>query len=201
MPVRLLAKLLGLLNSFSRALGQIVRLMTRSLYACLNPAYCSEEHWAAVTSLSDSAKEDLQFWESNIEKLNGFAITPIIPLITKCEVIAGDASGEGLYAAHFSGVNNTVYSRKLTLSEQSKSSTYREFLVILGIYTDSHSPISSLKGKQVLHLTDDKGVVSIFTIGSPKPALQAMALKVYMVANSLGMKLFFSWKSRDDPTM
>ena len=46
MPVRLLAQLLGLLNSFSRALGQIVRLMTRSLYACLNPAYFSEEHWA-----------------------------------------------------------------------------------------------------------------------------------------------------------
>ena len=79
----------------------------------------------------------------NIEKLNGFAITPVIPSITKCEVIAGDASGEGLYAAHFSGVNNTIYSRKLTLSEQSKSSTYRECLVILGIYTDSHGPISS----------------------------------------------------------
>ena len=28
-----------------------------------------------------------------------------------------------------------------------------------------------------------------------------MALKVVKVANSLGMKLFFSWKSRDDPTM
>merc|ERR1711873_242574 len=41
MLVRLLARLLGLLNSFSKALGQIVRLMTRSLYACLHPAYCS----------------------------------------------------------------------------------------------------------------------------------------------------------------
>ena len=82
MPVQLLAKLLGLLNSFSRALGQIVRLMTRSLYACLNPAYFSEECWAAVTSLSNSAKEELQFWESNIEKLNGFAITPVVPSIT-----------------------------------------------------------------------------------------------------------------------
>ena len=28
-----------------------------------------------------------------------------------------------------------------------------------------------------------------------------MALKVFKVANSLGMKLFFVWKSRDDPTM
>ena len=73
--------------------------------------------------------------------------------------------------------------------------------MILGIYTDSQGPISLFKGKQVLYLMDNKGVVSIFTIGSPKPALQAMAVKVFKVANSLGMKLFFHWKSRDDPTM
>ena len=73
--------------------------------------------------------------------------------------------------------------------------------MILGIYTDSLGPISSFKGKQILHLTDNQGVVSVFTIGSPKPKLQAMALKVYKVANSLGLKLHFHWKSREDPTM
>ena len=52
-----------------------------------------------------------------------------------------------------------------------------------------------------MHFTDNKGVVSVFTIGSTKPALQAMAVKVFQVANSLGLKLFFLWKSRDDPTM
>ena len=128
-------------------------------------------------------------------------ILPVVPSITKCEVFAGDASGEGLYAAHFSDVNITVYSRKLKLSEKSLSSTHRECLVILGIYTDSQSPISSFKGKRILHFTDNKGVVSVFTIGSTKPALQAMAVKVFRVANSLGLKLFFLWKSRDDPTM
>ena len=150
-PVRHLASFLGSLNSFSRALGQIVRLMTRSLYACLHPAYFSEERWGAFTSLTDSAKEELQFWEQNIEKLNRFFITPVVPSITKCEVIAGDASGEGLYATNFSDVNNAAYFRKLKLSEQSESSTYRECLVILGIYTVSQGPISLFKGKQVLH--------------------------------------------------
>ena len=131
MPVRLLARFLGLLNSFSRALGQIVSLMTRSLYTCLDPAY--QEGWEANTSLSELAKEELNFWEHNIKKLNGFSIAPVVPSITECEVIAGDASGQGLYAAHFSDVNNTIYSRKLTLSEQSQSSIYHEYLVILGI--------------------------------------------------------------------
>ena len=40
-----------------------------------------------------------------------------------------------------------------------------------------------------MHLTDNKGVVSVFMIGSPKSALQAMALKVYKVANHLNLEL------------
>ena len=154
MPVKLLAKFLDLLNSFSRALGQIVRLVTRCLYACLHLAYFSEEGWGAFTSLSDSAKEEIQFWELNIVKLNGFSIVPVVPSITKCEVFAGDASGEGLYTAHFSDVNNTVYSRKLKLSEKSLSSTHCECLVILGFYTDPRSPIGLFKGKRILHFMD-----------------------------------------------
>ena len=90
---------------------------------------------------------------------------------------------------------------KLKPAEKSESSAYRECLVILVIFTENLSPISSFKGKQILHFTDNKGVVSVFTIGSPKPALQAMTVKVFKAANSLGMKLFFHWKSRDDPTM
>ena len=59
MPVRLLASFLGLLNSFSRALGQVVRLMTRQLYKCLGPAHNSPEEWNANTSLSLEAKVEL----------------------------------------------------------------------------------------------------------------------------------------------
>ena len=105
MPVRLLAKFLGTLNSFSRALGQVVRPMTRYLYSCLQPAYIAKKKWNSVTSLTESAKEELFFWEFDIVKLNGFAISPVTPSITTCEIIAGDASGEGLYAARFSDKN------------------------------------------------------------------------------------------------
>ena len=72
---------------------------------------------------------------------------------------------------------------------------------MLGIYTESLSQIFPCRCNQILHLTDNKGVVSVFTIGSPKPDLQAVATRVYKVANSLGLKLYFQWKSREDPTM
>ena len=47
-----------------------------------------------------------------------------------------------------------------------------------------------------MHLTDNKGVVSVFTIGYPKKYLQSMAVKVYMAANKLNLKLHFSCRSR-----
>ena len=66
MPVRLLASFLGLLNSFSKALRQVVRLMTRQLYKCLSLAHNSVEEWNANTSLSSEAKVELDFWRAKI---------------------------------------------------------------------------------------------------------------------------------------
>merc|ERR1711873_308733 len=83
------------------------------------------------------------------------------------------------------------FSRKLTANEKLESSTYRECPVILGIYTNPSSPIHSFKGHQILHLTDNRCVVSIFNIGSPKKHLQSMAVKVYKAANRLNLKLHF----------
>ena len=118
MPVRLLATFLGLLNSFSRALGQIVRLMTRQLYKCLSPAHNTMEKWESNTSLSSEAKVELDFWRTKIKKLNSFSIDTVIPLpITACEVVAGDASGDGSYSAEFSDKNETLMSRKFTAFE------------------------------------------------------------------------------------
>ena len=45
MAVRFLAWFLGLLNLFSKALGQVARLMTRNLYFCFHPTYFSKERW------------------------------------------------------------------------------------------------------------------------------------------------------------
>ena len=117
--------------------------MTRNLYPCLEPAY--SKGWGSFPSLTVSAREDISFWEANLVKLNGFAISPVTPSITSCEIIAGDASGFGLYAAKFSGTKQTVYSRKLTQTERLESSTYRECLTIIGIYMASSSHIHMFK--------------------------------------------------------
>ena len=69
----------------------------------------------------------------------------IIPSITVCEVVAGDASGIGHYVAKFSDTNETLMSQKFTTFEQQQSSTYRESLDVTDLYTTSHSPVVSFK--------------------------------------------------------
>ena len=61
-----------------------------------------------------------------------------------------------------------MMSRKFTTFEQKQSSTFRESLVVLDLYTKSSSPIVKFKRQQIMHLTDNKGVVSVFTIDLPK---------------------------------
>ena len=173
--------------------------MTRRLYVCLKPAYSNG--CESLTSLTVEAREELEFWECNLVKLNGFAISPITPSITTCELVAGDALGVGPSTAKFLGKQETVYSRKLTFSERKESSTYRECLAILDLYTDSSSPIHSFRRHEILHLTDNQGVVSVFTVGSPKEKLQSMAVAVFRAANQLNLKLHFQWKPRTDPVM
>ena len=93
--------------------------MTRNSYSCLHPAYFSQERWSTYTSLSDLVMDELRFWETNISKLNDFAISPITPSIITCEVIAGVVSGKGLYAAQFFRYESNIYSRRLAAAKES----------------------------------------------------------------------------------
>ena len=79
--------------------------MTRQLYNYLYPAYNSKDKWQSNTILTLDAEVEINFWESNIVRLNGFFIKPVLPTITVCEIVAGDASEKGHYAAKFSDKN------------------------------------------------------------------------------------------------
>ena len=121
------------------------------------------------------------------KKLNGFAIKPVIPSITSCQLVAGDASGIGTYMAKFSDESETLLSRQFTAFERRQSSTYRESLGVCDLYSCVDSSIVRFKGQQILHVTDNQGVETIFQIGSPVEALQKMAVKVYLAANRLNI--------------
>ena len=59
--------------------------MTRQLYKCLYLAYNAKEKWDSNTLLSLDAMVELDFWEANIRKINGFSIKPVLSSGTVCD--------------------------------------------------------------------------------------------------------------------
>ncbi|CAH3172552.1 unnamed protein product [Porites lobata] len=62
-----LASVAGQLNSMFLAIGNIVRLMSRAMYAQIS----AQNSWFSNFYLEDSVVEELVFWQSNLDHLNG----------------------------------------------------------------------------------------------------------------------------------
>ena len=69
------------------------------------------------------------------------------------------------------------------------------------VFSSTNSLVSQFKNSKVIHFTDNKGVVSIFTIGSLKKQLQSMVANFYRSCNYWNIKIHFSWKPRESPVM
>ena len=65
-----LAKLCGFLNSLSLAMGPVVRLFTRNMYACI----AASSSWNDVVLANAGVKDELKFWLNNIHHFNGYSI-------------------------------------------------------------------------------------------------------------------------------
>lgn len=62
-----LASVAGQLNSMFLAIGNIVRLMSRAMYAQIS----AQNSWFSNCYLNESVVEELVFWQSNLDHLNG----------------------------------------------------------------------------------------------------------------------------------
>ena len=65
-----LASVAGQLNSMFLVIGNIVRLMSRSMYAQI----LAQNSWFSNFYLEDSVVEELVFWQSNLDHLNSSRI-------------------------------------------------------------------------------------------------------------------------------
>ena len=65
-----LASVAGQLNSMFLAIGNIVRLMSRAMYAQIS----AQNSWFSNFYLEDSVVEELVFWRSNLDHLNSSRI-------------------------------------------------------------------------------------------------------------------------------
>ena len=63
--VKLLARLVGMLQAVKSATGPIVAVLTRSLYHVV----ASAPNWSSFVWLSDMAKHEIDWWLSNLDKV------------------------------------------------------------------------------------------------------------------------------------
>ena len=131
--VRSLARFVGLLQSCGRALGGIVRLRTRLLYAWLNEKL-EIGSYDFYHALSEKEKEELSFWISNLNDLNGYFFDPKLSCLETNFSVVTDASSSGMFGYQISSSYEILLRKMFTAEEVKSSSTVRELLALKNIY-------------------------------------------------------------------
>lgn len=183
---RSLAQLTGIIISMGLALGQVSRLMTRSLYVNLNSAP-SLSSWI---SLSEDAVKEIHFWIDNFAEVVG---EPIWKLSPKVDVISfSDASGTG-WGGYLVNMSDTVARGNWSAEDLHESSTFRELKAVrLVLESFAHLIIN----KECVQRTDNQGTCSVLCNGSRIPKLQKEAVRIFALCRAQGIRLTPEWIPR-----
>ena len=192
------ASIVGLLQSCARALGPVVRIMTRTCYGWLKKNL-ERVSWNGYAAFPGNCREELSFWIDNIEILNGFLFSSRKEELQFQYELCGDASQKGLFCFQYSSSEEVVLRRLLTSDEKKKSSTFREMLVLHEVY--AKSSIEKYSGLVLRHLVDNQAVMWIMSVGSRNPELQIMVKEIFLNCRKWDVRLVVEWRSRDDPLL
>ena len=181
-----LASLIGLIISLAACVGNVTRIMTRSLYEVLD----SKVSWYSRVKLTDLAMQEILFWKHNAQSLNG---RPAWVTETKLsKIVYSDASDHACGA--FVQSEGKLFQQNWSPEESAKSSTWRE---LKAVQLALESFANELNGQQVAWFTDNANVVSIVNQGSKVKDLQTLALSIFTTCLSLNISVEMKWIPRD----
>ena len=174
-----LASVAGQLNSMFLAIGNIVRLMSRAMYAQIS----AQNSWFSNFYLEDSVVEELVFWQSNLDHLNGRRIWFKSSAV---RVAYSDASDTG-YGGYIVELGPQVAAQGVWSADLAKeSSTMREILAVRKVL-QSFAP--KLAGLWVKRHTDNQNVARIISVGSGKSGLQSEAKRIFEICVHHGISI------------
>ena len=151
------------------AIGNIVRFMSRSIYAQIS----AQSSWFSTFSLEHSVVEELLFWQSNLDHLNGRRIWFKSSAV---RVAYSDASDTG-YGGYIVDLGPQVAAQGVYSADLAKeSSTIREIVAVRKVL---HSFAPKLAGLCVKWHTDHQNVARIIDVGSRKSSLQVEAKRFF----------------------
>ena len=82
----------------SMAIGNLTRLMTRSIFSCI----ARRKNWSSNLQLDSDALNELNFWLSRIDENNG---SPMLPQSSCVGIVYSDAGETGLGGGGRGGVS------------------------------------------------------------------------------------------------
>ena len=129
--VRMIAKIAGLLGSFTLAMGSVARFYSRGMLSQVAKVV-SKEGWESSCIPDEKVVGELRFWEDNLRKLNGWTMR-VLEDTTYCKEgcinMFSDASDFQLAGAQIEDGEvswDTRFKVALTEEERSARSTFRE---------------------------------------------------------------------------
>lgn len=186
---RHLAKITGMIASMHFVIGQLGRLMTRSLYAKV----MSSSYWDSFRNIEPESPEwaELCFWSDNIDNIN---IKQLFPVRTIQGSISVYSDASDVACAAFSPhIAESIAHKTWSDSEKHKSSTWRELKCIeWGIRALSNF----LSDKRVQWFTDNQNCEVIVNAGSSKPDLHSLALSIFSFCKEKSIDLSILWVPR-----
>ena len=183
-----ISRVTGRLISMQPALGKIVFLTTRCMYAFL----AKQSTWYKESCLDKDSVKELDFWFKNIRNKNGYRIKSD-PQITR--VIFTDASEFGFGGFLVTKIGQEVAKGTFSAAERKTSLTEREILAVKYVLQSFQD---ELKGQNVLWYTDNQNVPIILRKGSTKGQLNELALEIFSLALELSVELLPVWIPREE---
>ena len=167
----------------ARAIGPLVRLRTRAIYADV----AKRETWYSPLLLSAGTLDEIHFWLNNFNFGEGYSFKPM-PITTK--IMFTDASESGYGGFMMKRAGEVVVVGNFTDSEQQTSSTMRE---LLAVQYCLQSLTSRLAHESVTINVDNFAASRILTVGSAKPHLQEIAINIFRICLKYNIKLIATW--------
>ena len=163
-------------------LGSVARLMTRNLYAIIN----CRNTWNDKVVWTEEAWGEINFWENNIESLNGREMRYSAGAV---RLVYSDASDSG-YGGYTVDVGLRIAQGQWSESESQASSTWRELEAINRIL-QAYSKL--MEGETVKWLTENQNVVKIIEHGSRRHSLQEIAVNILSILMQTAIRLEMAW--------
>jgi hypothetical protein len=184
---RQLARIVGSIISLVIAVGPLCRLFTRQMYFIIESRSVG---WDQTVMLAPPVLEELRFWFTNLDQVNGYSIRT--PLSTSTLTVYTDAS-EVAFGGYSASLDDSVVRGMWTHKDIGQSSTYRE---LKAIYYVLVTLASRFKARKVVVQTDNQSAARIVSVGSSKPHLQAIAFDLFQVCLAHDIVLSAQWIPR-----